>query len=163
MVFLIVFRYLFHSCTQPTKHSKPLFFKWIQMILQFRKTWFLMISMIFSVTSFGIDFWWVLAPIVGPFWHPFWFKLGVFLIHFFGLYFGSEFCWVWIKVVPKDVPFVSPFWVLFCDLCPHTCTFYAGSARNIFFILLKTKRYASALVRFTLVRPTSVPWHLLPF
>ena len=37
-------------------HQKPLFFQWISMILLFRETWFLMIFLIFSVTSFSIYF-----------------------------------------------------------------------------------------------------------
>ena len=37
----------------------------------FRKTWIFMIFLIFFDTSFGIDFWWVLASISAPFWEPF--------------------------------------------------------------------------------------------
>ena len=49
-------------------HQKHLFFQWITMILLFKETWFLMILLIFSVTSFGIYFWWVLASILVPKW-----------------------------------------------------------------------------------------------
>ena len=37
-------------------HQEPLFFKRISMILLFRETWFLMIFLIFSVTSFSMYF-----------------------------------------------------------------------------------------------------------
>ena len=37
-------------------HQKHLYFQWISMILLFRETWFLMIFLILSVTSFSIYF-----------------------------------------------------------------------------------------------------------
>ena len=52
----------FHTFTIRTcnllNHQKPLFFQWISIILLFRETWFLMIFLIFSVTSFCIYFFW---------------------------------------------------------------------------------------------------------
>ena len=51
-------------------HQKQLFFQWISMILIFRETWFLMIFLIFSVTSFSNYFWWVLASNLAPFRFP---------------------------------------------------------------------------------------------
>ena len=39
-------------------HKKPFFVQWVSMILLFKKTWCLMIFLIFSVTSFSIYFFW---------------------------------------------------------------------------------------------------------
>ena len=64
-------------------HQKHLFFQWISMILPFRETWFLMIFLILFVTSFGIDFWWLLASILAPFWNPFGIKFHVLGWSFF--------------------------------------------------------------------------------
>ena len=61
--------YLFRSRTQPAKPSKPLFLQWMWMILPFGKNMNLETLMIFSVTNFGIDFWWVGASIWAPLWH----------------------------------------------------------------------------------------------
>ena len=51
--------------------QKHLFLQWISVVVPFRETWFLMIFMIFYVTSFSIDCCWVLASILAPFWDPF--------------------------------------------------------------------------------------------
>ena len=59
------------------KHQKTLVLQWISMFLPFRETWFLMIFLIFFVTSFGIDFRWVWAWILAPFWDPFGIKFHV--------------------------------------------------------------------------------------
>ena len=57
---LVSFLIFFDTFTTRTcnllNHQKPLFFLWISMILLFRDTWFLMIFLIFSVTSFSIEF-----------------------------------------------------------------------------------------------------------
>ena len=57
-------------------------------------------------------------------------KIQCLLDTLFGLIF-------WIGIVPdgskllvKDVAFVSPFSVLFCDLCPHSCTFYVSKTHK---------------------------------
>ena len=64
-------------------HKKTLFVQWISMILPFRETWFFIIFLIFSVTSFGIGFWWLLVSILDPFWDPFGIKFHVFCWSFF--------------------------------------------------------------------------------
>jgi hypothetical protein len=60
MDFGLIFDVFFDTFTIRTcnllNHQKPLFFQWISMILLFRETWFLMIFLIFSVTSFSIYF-----------------------------------------------------------------------------------------------------------
>ena len=64
--------------------QKHVFLQWIWTILPFRETWILMIFMIFFVTTCGIDFQWVWASILIPFWHPLGIKLNVFWWSFFG-------------------------------------------------------------------------------
>ena len=85
-------------------HQKPLFFQWISMILPFRETWFFMIFLIFFDTSFGIDFLWVLASILVPFWKPFVIKFNVSGWSFYVRFLGLECYWFWQKKHPGNSP-----------------------------------------------------------
>ena len=56
-----------------------------------------MIFMIWFVTCFGIDFRWVWASYLVPFWHPFGIKYNVVLQSFFWWFWGLYFYWFWFK------------------------------------------------------------------
>ena len=97
---------LFDTFTVPTynllNHQKHWFSQWISMILPSRETWVLMIFMIFFVTSFCIDLWWVVASFWVPFWVPFGIKFTVLWWSFF-LWFFELICYrLCTKLAPKS-------------------------------------------------------------
>ena len=115
----------FSVCTcNLLNHQKHLFYHDFQgFYLPFRETWFLMFFLIFFVTCFGIDFWWVLASILAPFWDPFGFKFNVFWWSCFWWIFGSIVDRLLIKNRSRIKTMSScaslPFRILF----PRTCSF----------------------------------------
>ena len=111
------------ACNLPN-HQKHMCLQWISMLLQFRETWFVMIFLIFFVTSFGIIFLWVLGSILAPFWLPFGIKFHVFGWSFWGWIFVSICYWFLIKEFSKSKRTVSSASLPFRILFPHTCTFY---------------------------------------
>ena len=105
-------------------HQKHLFFQWISMILHLREKLFLMIFLIFFVTSFGIDFWWVLVSILAPFWDPCGINFYVFWWAFFGWIVESMFDRFVIKMGSTNWFVYGDGTLFFRSLFPHTCTFY---------------------------------------
>ena len=93
--------------------QKHLVLQSMTMTLPFWETWLFIIFMTMFVTSFGIDFWWVLASILVPFWHPFVIKFNVFWWYFVWWFWGWCFYRFWSKMAPKHIAFASPFPYLF--------------------------------------------------
>ena len=97
----------------------------------FSKTWFFMIFLIFFDTCFGIDFWWVLASILAPFWKPFRIKFHVFGALIFTLFLE----WIcngkrlpkWPQTSKMRTPFWQPFRDLFRCLIFYTFSLTVGS------------------------------------
>ena len=87
--------------------------------------------MIFSVPSFGIDFWSVWASIVAPYWIPlasnsmFWGDC--FFDNLFELFFFIDCASNWLRQVGG---WYLVFSVFVRDLFPHSCTFYCGKTYN---------------------------------
>ena len=148
-----------HTCNL-LNHHKQLFLQWIFMFLPFRETLFLMLFLIFFVTSFGIDFRWVLVSISAPFWDPFGIKFHVFGWSFLLMNFWID---VFQKLDDGTLPFRSFFACFFRTLVSFTFV-RLTSARNHFFQLFSTNfKKNITLVPFTHVRPTSAPWPVLLF
>ena len=100
---LMVFDDFSCSRMQSSKPSKTFVFQWISMILLFRETWCLMNFLIFSDTSFGIYFWWVLASILAPVWDRFGIKLHVFGWSFLLMILWIDFhCFSFLNFDQKD-------------------------------------------------------------
>ena len=122
------------------------------MILPLGKTMFPIMFIIFLVTSFGIDCWWVWAPILRPFWKPFriafhdfgWlvscFDKNVILLNFdknaskrhytsppFSLLCRSCFAGGVFKQILPHIDFLLvSFWSLLVPVWPHCSSIYCN-------------------------------------
>ena len=121
--------------------QKQLFLQWVCMFLHIRKTWFLMVFIMFFATNFGIGFWSLWASVLAPLWHPFgihWHPFHILFPNFSALVLQRVLCEVhflfWHPFGSFLVSFWHPFGSLLVSfsflLAPFFLPFAAGTPQT---------------------------------